>query len=201
MHAFGIRSRYVSLYVVLLDWVCIHNRNQKTENKTVVESLCVRIVIRYLRLRNLHQIYYYPYHCIFKIKTNLAYVMVRLAIDSTTMTGDGYCRILDPFCGSGTLLLEALDVYGPQKLRGCLGMDVSRRSANGARENATAEGYNAKILKFVCCDARSLRRHVKSVQPKAENGNINKKDNAENEEEEEEEAVMDAIITNLPWYV
>ena len=129
--------------------------------------------------------------------------MVRLANigDSTTMTGDWYCRILDPFCGSGTLLLEALDVYGPQKLRGCLGMDVSRRSANGARENATAEGYNAKILKFVCCDARSLRRHVKSVQPKAENGNINKKDNAENEEEEEEEAVMDAIITNLPWYV
>ena len=81
-------------------------------------------------------------------------------------------------------------------------MDVSRRSANGARENATAEGYNAEILKFVCCDARSLRRHVKTVKPKVENGNINKKDNAENDEnEEEEEAVMDAIITNLPWYV
>ena len=161
-------------------------------------------MIRYLRLKNLHLICYYPYYCtIIKIKTNLAYAMVRLANigDSTTMTGDGYCRILDPFCGSGTLLLEALDVYGPQKLRGCLGMDVSRRSANGARENATAEGYNAEILKFVCCDARSLRRHVKSVPRKVENGNTNKKEKQENEEEEEEEAVMDAIITNLPWYV
>merc|ERR1711937_583702 len=86
------------------------------------------------------------------VKTNLAYAMVRLA---NLQPGN---TLLDPFCGSGTLLLEALEMHGGN-LRNCLGMDVSRRSADGARENATAEGYNSSTVRFVCSDARSLRRH------------------------------------------
>ena len=52
------------VFCFCFDWVCIHSKNQKTENKIIVESLCVRIAIRYLRFENLHLICYYPYHCI-----------------------------------------------------------------------------------------------------------------------------------------
>ena len=102
------------------------------------------------------------------IKTNLAYAMVRLA---AIKPGD---HIADPFCGSGTLLLEALETFNKQLH--CLGMDVSRRSANGARENALAENCGEDICKFVCSDARGLRNHLQ--------------DNS-----------VDAIISNLPWGV
>lgn len=102
------------------------------------------------------------------VKTNIAYALVRLANAQPGHT------ILDPFCGSGTLLLEALEVL--QKQAFCIGMDVSRRSANGARDNAQAENYGDDVCNFVCSDARGLRRHVQ--------------DNS-----------VDAIISNLPWGV
>ena len=79
---------------------------------------------------------------------------------------------LQPFCGSGTILLEALDVY--QKQIKCIGMDVSRRSANGAQENARAEGFGDDICQFHCCDARNFRSKL-------------------------EEDSVSAIVTNLPW--
>eukprot|EP00537_Pseudo-nitzschia_pungens_P006515 CAMPEP_0172361748 /NCGR_PEP_ID=MMETSP1060-20121228/5532_1 /TAXON_ID=37318 /ORGANISM="Pseudo-nitzschia pungens, Strain cf. cingulata" /LENGTH=842 /DNA_ID=CAMNT_0013084111 /DNA_START=136 /DNA_END=2664 /DNA_ORIENTATION=+ len=103
------------------------------------------------------------------IKTNLAYAMIRLA-----NVKDGN-TLLDPFCGSGTLLLEALEMHNGN-LKNCLGMDVSRRSANGARANAVAEGYSdSSICRFVCSDARSLRRQVDA------------------------DGSVDAVVTNLPW--
>lgn len=103
------------------------------------------------------------------IKTNLAYAMIRLA---NLKEGD---TILDPFCGSGTLLLEALEMYNGN-LRNCLGMDVSRRSADGARANAVAEGHTGQnTVRFVCSDARSLRRHVDA------------------------DGSVDAVVSNLPW--
>ena len=103
------------------------------------------------------------------IKTNLAYAMIRLANLKEGNT------ILDPFCGSGTLLLEALEMYNGN-LKNCLGMDVSRRSADGARANAVAEGYaGSNTVRFVCSDARSLRRHVNA------------------------DGSVDAVVSNLPW--
>lgn len=103
------------------------------------------------------------------IKTNLAYAMIRMA---NIKKGDLVC---DPFCGSGTILLEALDVYRTEQIR-CVGMDVSRRSANGARENAIAEGFNDDVCQFHCCDARNFKRHL-------------------------EDESVDAIVSNLPWGV
>ena len=86
--------------------------------------------------------------------------------------GDLVC---DPFCGSGTILLEALDYYRDQKIR-CVGMDVSRRSANGSRENALAEGFGEEVCQFHCCDARNFRKHLA-------------------------EDSVNAIVTNMPWGV
>lgn len=99
------------------------------------------------------------------IKTNLAYAMVRCA---NIQPGN---KVVDPFCGSGTLLLEALEFY-KGKIN-CVGLDVSRRSAEGARENARAEGFGDDVCKFVCSDARTLRRHL-------------------------DDESVDAMITNLP---
>ena len=70
--------------------------------------------------------------------------------------------------------MEALDVY--KKQIKCVGMDVSRRSANGARENAIAEGFDDENVHFHCCDARNFRKKL------------------------EVESVS-AIVTNLPWGV
>jgi len=100
------------------------------------------------------------------IKTNLAYAMIKCA---NIGNGD---LVVDPFCGSGTILLEALDVY--QKQIKCVGMDVSRRSANGAKENALAEGFGEDVIQFHCCDARNFRKKL-------------------------EEESVNAIVTNLPW--
>ena len=83
-------------------------------------------------------------------------------------------RIADCFCGSGTLLLEALQVYDRQLH--CTGLDVSRRSVEGARENALAEHCGPDVCQFVCADARALRRHL-------------------------DDDSIDAIVTNLPWGV
>jgi tRNA G10 N-methylase Trm11 len=80
--------------------------------------------------------------------------------------------VVDPFCGSGTLLLEALEVYKKQIT--CLGMDVSRKSTQGAKENALAENCGDDICSFVCTDARRLKHHL---EPNS----------------------VDAMITNMPW--
>ncbi|KAK1735909.1 2OG-Fe(II) oxygenase family protein [Skeletonema marinoi] len=103
------------------------------------------------------------------LKTNLAYAMIRMA---NIKKGDLVC---DPFCGSGTILLEALDVYRTEQIK-CVGMDVSRRSANGARENAIAEGFNDDLCQFHCCDARNFKRHLTDES-------------------------VDVIVSNLPWGV
>lgn len=100
------------------------------------------------------------------IKSNLAYAMVRLA---NVPQGGLLC---DPFCGSGTILLEAIDIYSKQ-IR-CVGMDVSRRAVNGARENALAEGAGDNVCHFHCCDARNFRKHLTTES-------------------------VDAIVSNLPW--
>ena len=53
-------------------------------------------------------------------------------------------------------------------------MDVSRRSVNGARENALAEGFGDDFCHFHCCDARNFRHQLEAES-------------------------VNAIVTNLPW--
>ena len=102
------------------------------------------------------------------IKRNLAYAMLKLANLEQGHT------VLDPFCGGGTILLEALEMT-ERKVQ-CIGLDVSRKAAQGAQENARAEGFGPESIQFHCADARALRRFVKDDS-------------------------VDAIVTNLPWGV
>jgi tRNA G10 N-methylase Trm11/alkylated DNA repair dioxygenase AlkB len=102
------------------------------------------------------------------IKCNLAYILLRCA---NIRPGN---LIIDPFCGSGTILLEALETT--HKRVRCIGLDISRRSAKGARENADAANYGPDLCEIHCADARAIRKYVKNDS-------------------------VDAIVTNLPWGV
>jgi len=53
-----------------------------------------------------------------------------------------------------SLLPPALVVY--QKQIKCVGMDVSKQSAKGARENALAEGFDEDLCQIHCCNARNF---------------------------------------------
>lgn len=102
------------------------------------------------------------------IKCNLAYAMLRCA---NVQPGQ---LVVDPFCGGGTILLEAMEMT-EQSVK-CIGMDVSGKSARGARENARAENCPPGACEIHCTDARAMRKHLKDES-------------------------VDAIVTNLPWGV
>jgi len=135
-----------------------------------IDVVANRIMIgTQLNVEDLSKRHFLRYRNSVTIKTNLAFIMLRLA-------GLKYGGLLiDPFCGSGTIALEALEM-SDKRIR-CIGLDVSRRAANGASENARSEGYGTDVCEFHCADARGLRRHVK------------------------EDQLADAIVSNLPWGV
>lgn len=102
------------------------------------------------------------------IKANMAHVMLRVA---NIQPGSVVC---DPFCGSGTILMEAADW-----LKGnvtCIGLDVNRKAIVGARENILKNDNMKNSCTFYCKDARALKAHIG--------------DNS-----------LDAIVTNVPWGV
>ncbi|MCW4005741.1 MAG: DNA methyltransferase [Candidatus Bathyarchaeota archaeon] len=73
--------------------------------------------------------------------------MARCMVNLAHAKSDGY--VLDPFCGTGTTLLEAT-------LIGCraVGVDVQRRMANGAKRNLKHFGLTAEAM--LVADARKL---------------------------------------------
>ncbi len=97
--------------------------------------------IRSLRDRG-YKIYVHPS----SLNPIIAYSMARIA---GVKTGQ---RILDPMCGSGTILIECglewrgLELYGA---------DIDPRHLEGAKLNAEKAGLKDKI-KFILCDATEL---------------------------------------------
>ena len=76
------------------------------------------------------------------LKTNVAYAMIRLA--------QPQYALLDPFCGSGTILLEAAGAYPGLAL---YGSDVNEDAVEGTRVNAEANGVSITVRHV---DARDL---------------------------------------------
>ena len=111
----------------------------------VVESTCVvGVQLTAKSLSRRHQRLYNPRAA---LKANVAYALLRLArIDGDTRT------LLDPFCGSGTILQEAAQVW--PSLEVC-GSDFAEEAVRGARENAEAEGLGARMA-IQQADARHL---------------------------------------------
>ncbi|MBS7641359.1 MAG: THUMP domain-containing protein [Candidatus Bathyarchaeia archaeon] len=78
----------------------------------------------------------------------IAYAMLRIA---GVRSGD---RVLDPFCGGGTIIIEAAQAWSGLEL---IGVDISPKSIEGAWMNAEAAGVRDKV-NFIVGDARRLER-------------------------------------------
>ncbi|MEM1582083.1 MAG: THUMP domain-containing protein [Candidatus Bathyarchaeia archaeon] len=76
----------------------------------------------------------------------IAYAMLRLA---KVKPGD---KILDAFCGGGTILIEAAQAWDNLEL---VGIDISQKSIRGAWMNAESAGVKDKV-KFIVGDSRRL---------------------------------------------
>ena len=82
------------------------------------------------------------------LKAPVAYGLLQWA----RLAPDAAGSLLDPFCGSGTILIEAAQVYPGLELHGC---DKDDRAVQGARANAEAEGVGGR-LELRRADARGL---------------------------------------------
>ena len=82
------------------------------------------------------------------VKSNVAYTMLRFA-------GLSVGRILDPFCGSATIPIEAAQVYPDLNIETS---DYSERAVEGARQNVEAADLNRRIDVF-CRDVADLPEH------------------------------------------
>ncbi|MEM2092222.1 MAG: THUMP domain-containing protein [Candidatus Bathyarchaeia archaeon] len=78
----------------------------------------------------------------------IAYAMLRIA---DVKPGD---RVLDAFCGGGTIIIEAAQAFEGLEL---IGIDVSPKSIEGAWRNSEAAGVRDKV-KFMVGDSRRIGR-------------------------------------------
>jgi tRNA (guanine6-N2)-methyltransferase len=81
------------------------------------------------------------------LRSNVAWAMLRLAAPDAKRRP---ATLLDPFCGSGTILLEAGSVWPTVRLHGS---DTSERSVEGARANLGANRLEGELR---IGDARDL---------------------------------------------
>ena len=137
------------------------------------------IVGTQLNVEDLSKRHFLRYRNSVTVKSSVAYTMLRLA---NVQRGDW---VVDPFCGSGTILLEACEMTDKQIK--CTGLDVSKRCIAGTKQNALAEGCGPDICEFHCSDARGMRRYV--VVETSEDGH------------QSTGRMVDAIVSNLPWGV
>jgi len=80
----------------------------------------------------------------------IAYAMLRYV---DVQSGD---RILDAFCGGGTIVIEAAQVW--ENLE-AIGLDISPKSIDGARRNSEAAKVKSKV-KFIVGDATRLEKFL-----------------------------------------
>ncbi len=85
------------------------------------------------------------------LKADIAYALLRLL--GRPRPG---ARLLDPFCGSGTILLEAGALWRRVEL---WGLDRDPRAARSARSNLCRLGLGARA-RILCADALAARRHL-----------------------------------------
>ena len=84
------------------------------------------------------------------LKTVVAYAMLRFA-----RLSDGSGGLLDPFCGSGTILIEAAQSFPDLPL---YGSDAFAKPVQGTADNLAAMGLSERV-QLTQADARDLRDH------------------------------------------
>ena len=81
------------------------------------------------------------------LKANVGYALLHMA-----KLGEGVGALLDPFCGSGTILLEAAELYPQLRIQGS---DFAEAAVTGCRSNIAAESLTDRIS-VRHCDARFM---------------------------------------------
>ena len=78
------------------------------------------------------------------LKSNVAYALLRFArMDSNGVElADADGALLDPFCGSGTILIEAAQLFPRLQI---LGSDISSEAVDGASRNIAAAGLSHRV--------------------------------------------------------
>ncbi|MEM2940428.1 MAG: THUMP domain-containing protein [Thermoproteota archaeon] len=110
-----------------------------------------------LTRESLHKRFERPFNHPATIKAPLAYGMLRIA---EIKEGE---NLLDPFCGGGTILIEAAQTWdGRIKI---FGSDINKRFLEGAKRNAKAAGVE-KHISFMIADARRLEEFYGSNMDK-----------------------------------
>lgn len=113
--------------------------------------------VRLTRTALSHRAYPRPYQQRTALKSDVAYACLRAAEDAL---GRAPRRVIDPFCGSGTILLEAAELFPEAQL---FGSDKKPTAAEGARANLCAFGHDAHIVTAELELAR--RRHGLELGP------------------------------------
>jgi hypothetical protein len=130
-------------------------------------------------------------HYLFRYPAKFHPPVVRALLDTYTAPGS---RVLDPFCGSGTLLVEAV-VSG----RNAIGVDVDPVAV--AVSNAKSRRYRADLLAL---SAQSLREALASLRRPAaeyENRKFNDLNDAQYEKELRQVAEWVPAVPNLlHWF-
>lgn len=85
-----------------------------------------------------HRAYPRPYQQRTALKADVAYACLRAAEDAL---GRAPTRVIDPFCGSGTILLEAAELFPDARL---FGSDKKPFAAVGAAANLAAFGHASR---------------------------------------------------------
>ena len=76
---------------------------------------------------------------VFKSPSELPWKLARTMVNVAGLNENE--TLCDPFCGTGTILLEA-ESMGIRSI----GIDYDKRMCGGAKKNLTANGYNSKII-------------------------------------------------------
>ncbi|MCB9624194.1 MAG: THUMP domain-containing protein [Polyangiales bacterium] len=100
-----------------------------------------------------HRGYPRPYQQRTSLKADVAYGCLRAAAEALGHTPD---RVIDPFCGSGTLLLEAAELFPEARL---FGSDKKPDAAAGAAANLVAFGHAARSQVVTAELDLARRRH------------------------------------------
>ncbi len=121
-----------------------------------------------------HRGYPRPYQQRTALKADVAYACLRAAEEALGATPT---RVIDPFCGSGTILLEAAELFPDARL---FGSDKKPTAALGAAANLAAFGHGPRttiVTAELDLAARRLGLAARSVAP------------------------LDALVTNPPYGV
>lgn len=103
-----------------------------------------------LSKQDLGRRYRWQYRPRVTLKPPVAAALIRMALHRREIHRPGSVTFLDPFCGSGTIALEAARLFPAATV---IASDRDSEAVDGTRRNAEAAGLRISVAK---CDARSL---------------------------------------------